>query len=192
MTSKTKRTKLSFKYILVRARLLFGVLLLLLALSFSSSFILGWQSGEIQIRIVQPTKRFVTSTIESLFADDDSEKSASPSGSWKKYVNVTPTQRARQTNQPQKTIIQSQIQQNTGNSSEEALRRQNEWWAQVQAENARKSEESRRSVEEFGRQSRENLEKFRAESEVKRQEFIQQAQAESQARLEAWKKEHGF
>ncbi|GEM_PF-3053006 len=186
MTQVVKKSPVSTKIVLARARLLFVLLLIVVLSSVSSSLILGWQSGELQSKIISPIKQNITSIIEELISNEETEKKATPSGSWKKYVNTTPTQQPKRIiRQPQRIIISQPQYQTSGTSYEEALRQMNEraaqkkaeqdaWWTQKQQEFNAFGQQSQQNMQDFQRQAQQNMEQFEKKNQQKVDEFKKQ------------------
>ena len=191
MESPSKKSFNSFRTVLTRARVLFTVLLILVLSSTASSLVLGWKSGELDKRFLTPAKQFLSWVSETLTALDTPKNESTPSGIWKKYVNVTPTQPPKRTTvrQPSPQVIIDQPQYQTGGTSyEEAVRQMNERAAQQKAAQDAWWSDQQKQFEATKQQNQQNF----LNSQQQAQQNMDQFQKESQARVDEFKQKYGF
>lgn len=191
MASLPKNSPVSFSTVLTRARVLFSVLLILVLLSTISSVVLGWKSGELDKRVLAPAKQFLSWVSETFAAFDTPKNESTPSGIWKKYVNVTPTQPPKRNNaqQPsQKTIINPPQYQTSGTSYEESVKQMNERAAQQKAAQDAWWADQQKQFEATKQQNQQNF----LNSQQQAEQNMDQFQKESQARIDEFKQKYGF
>lgn len=175
MKAPDKTRSLPFPAILRRARILFAVLLILTIASTSSSLVLGWKSGEFEKRIIAPVKTAVNDFFVAM-TEETEEKPSSPSGSWKKYVDTTPTPQAKRgaSNGGTRIIIVTPKPQTGTSTYDRQVQQMNEWSAQQQANQDAWWEEQQKNFEATKQQ---NNAWFEAEK-ARQQQEMEQFQAE--------------
>lgn len=191
MASLPNNSPASFASVLSRARVLFSVLVMLVLLSTASSLVLGWKSGELDKRVITPAKQFFSWVSDALTALDTPKKESTPSGIWKKYVNVTPTQPKKRstTQQPsQKIIINEPKYQTSESSYEETVRQMNERASQQKAAQDAWWSDQQKQFEATKQQNQQNF----LNSQQQAQQNMDQFQKESQARVDEFKQKYGF
>lgn len=157
---------------LQRARLIFGILLLLFILLSGSTIYAGITTGEWDKLVVKPLQNFANDFASGLSValELDEEVNelfiATSSANIKVEINVdniTPTVVPKKSNSvnrqyspPVKVEVVYPSPSYSGKSYEEWKKETDEWWANAQEESRRKSEESRKAVEAFGAQSDQN------------------------------------
>lgn len=172
----------------VRSRAIFALMLFSLMTLSGASLYMGYTTGEFRKNIVEPMKKSVddiAKSIEKSYEEKEAESKSSsvnPENSTK--ITVTATSSSNlfvnfekatpvppKTNQgnnanSQRFYIQPTIQyyypQNTTNY-EDALRKQDEWWKQVQEENRKTQAEWAewdRQMEEFKKQGEQKMKDF--------------------------------
>lgn len=179
-----------------RARILFVVLLLLFFGSATALAYEGVRSGSWEKVIISPTKEFVSalgkviessgknSPVSKVDVNNSFSFSATSGATSSSSINIktiTPTpsgNRGSSSYGSGTTIyITPGVSENNSQSSEDAQRVQDEWWAKVQAENEQKSLDSKNA-----------LEQFKAESQRKMADFDRQVQQG----LEDFRNQYGF
>lgn len=176
-----------FIRVLHRARVLFMGLLLLVLSTTTSSVVLGWRSGEIDRVFVAPVRNTIKA-LNTAFSEESEDPSvSSPSGRWKKYVNITPTAAVQKITTPQKP--RPGITRTSGSSTYEdsvqkmnsdaaaAKAAQDAWWAEQQKQFTTTQQQNQTNFDTFNQQAQQDMQKF---------------QAENQAKLEEFKKANGF
>lgn len=177
-----------------RSQIIFGILLLLF-LSFSASGVYaGIKTGRLEKALVEPVVAFVkslestTDTLDTELTDFETYPSFNATSSSSVNIEInsqedsyqTPSNRTYSTPYAYPTIAYK--------SYEELNKEQDEWWARVQEENRRLSEESKRSLEQFRADSQSKLENFKKEG----QQGMEQFQLESQQKMEEFKQKYGI
>lgn len=173
-----------------RSQIIFGILLFLF-LSFSASGVYaGIKTGRLEKALVDPIVSFIKA-LENQPANLSTEAeypsfNATSSSSVNIEINSqesnyqTPSSRSYSTPYTYPTIKYK--------SYEELNKDQDEWWAKVQEQNKKLSEESRNNLEQFRLNSQQKLEEFKKEG----QQGMEQFQLESQQKMEEFKQKYGI
>lgn len=168
-----------------RSQIVFIILLIGFLSFFASGVYAGVKSGRLKEAMVEPLKNFVEELLteekyaKTFIEDKPSFKSTSSS-----EVNIeinTNQADSSNTNSANRSLYKytpTLYPTIASKSWEQIKKEQDEWWARVQEENRRLSEQSKRELEEF-----------RANSQQKMEEFRKQGDKESAARLEQWRQE---
>lgn len=174
-----------------RSEIIFIILIIGFLSFFISGVYAGVKSGRLNEAIVEPLKNFVVELqTEEEYAKPFIEEYPSFNATSSSSVNVeinsqegiyqTPSDRIYSTPYTYPTIKYK--------SYEEIKKEQDDWWAKVQEQNRRLSEESKRSLEQFRLDSQRKLENFKKEG----QQGLDQFQQESEQRLQEFKQKYGI
>lgn len=164
---------------LARARFIFGLLFLLVVLSFGGVVVAGYKTGEFQKKIIDPIVAFANGVGESLKTPLNQEASireliATNSANIDTKVEIR--NEVKVTVPPRKDNIQyyqpvypTTTYNYDTKSYDQALKEQQDWFDKVHAENNQKSLDSQKA-----------LEQFKADSQKKMDEFIKQSQIDAE------------
>lgn len=171
--------------ILSRARLILGSLLLLLTVVIIAGVHQGVTSGAFDRILLKPFREFADDLNKAL-------KTTAPPVSTSSGIPTTvstPASKPVKTNKPAYTIPQTKSTPTPYlyKTYDQIKKEQDEWWARVQEENRRLSEQSKKELEQFRQQNQQNLKQFEQEGQTGLEQFRQ----ESERKMEEFRQKYG-
>lgn len=169
-----------------RARIIFGIAVLLTVLIIGSAVYAETQTGQVRKLVTQPLKNLAQAVGEALKDAETTPQRNIPTWNFvatsSSQINIetnTSENGAPKTNSSNvryqyKYISPTPFPTYAGKSWEETKKEQDEWWARVHEENRQKSLDSQKSLEQFRLDSQKKMEEFKLESQLKMEEFKKQ------------------
>lgn len=171
-------------HIRLRSQIIFGVLLFLF-LSFSvSSVYAGVKTGRFKKVLVEPLSNLMKSLEARVNTPSTEVDYSSFNATSSSNVNIE-INSPRSNYQAPTPYVYPTI---ATKSYEEIKKEQDAWWAQVEAQNKKLSEQSKSNLEQFRIDSQKQMEEFKAQG----QQGMDQFQAESQKKMDDFKKQYGL